>query len=278
MLTLNSFILMDNLMHKHIKLILVVLIVTIANSYIYAQKAETDSTENIKTDILYFKSESLFKCNIKLPDNYDPQKNYKLVIGLPVAFYDFRSIWNDFDIDFIYAIPQAQYSTLMDNKMLSDWAFWTSYDSSTIDRAANLTADYMGDLVSELKAHYNIDDIYLMGFSQSAIFTYIAGLQRPRLYKGIICLSGPAILEPLRNPFAGEYAPDWLEEKYLEPAKTLRVFIAHGTKDQTPPFDYGVKSKEVLTSYGYDVTFHSFDGGHTIDSKILKLALEWINK
>ena len=262
-------------MSKYIKLILVVLIVTIANSYVHAQNAETDST-NIKTDLIYFESKSLFKCTIKLPDNYDPQKNYKLVIGLPVEFNDFRSIWNDFDIDFIYATPQAQYSTLMDNKMVSDWAFWTSYDSSTIDRAANLTADYMGDLVSELKAHYNIDDIYLMGFSQSAIFTYIAGLQRPQLYKGLICLSGPAIFEPLRNPFAGEYAPDWLEEKYLEPANTLRVFIAHGTEDQTPKYEYGVKSKEILTSYGYDVTFYSFEGGHTIDPNTLKRVLEWI--
>ena len=116
-----------------------------------------------------------------------------------------------------------------------------------------------------------------MGFSQSAIFTYIAAIQRPELYKGIICLSGPAIHEPIRNPFAGEYAPDWLEEKYLEPANTLRVFIAHGTKDQTPPYDFGLKSKEILRSYGYDVSFHSFEGGHIIDPEILRQALEWIN-
>ncbi len=264
-------------MSKYIKSFLIVFIFSIFSSSVHAKKAETDSTNNIKTDLIYFESKSLFKCNIRLPDNYDPKKSYKLVIGLPVAFDDFRSIWNGFNVDFIYATPQAQYSTLMDNKMLSDWAFWTSYDSSTIERADNLTADYMGDLVSELKANYSIDDVYLMGFSQGAIFTYIAGIQQPELYKGIICLSGPAIFEPLRNPFAGEYAPDWLEEKYLEPANTLRVFIAHGTEDQTPKYEYSVKSKEILTCYGYDVTFHSFEGGHTIDSESLKRVLEWIN-
>ncbi len=261
---------------KNVLTAILILLLSSVNNLAQCQETDLKSEEN--TETFYFKSESLFKCNIKLPDNYDSQKSYKLVIGLPVAFNDFSAIWDGFKVDFIYATPQAQYTNLMDNKMISDWAFWTSYDSSTIDRAADLTADYMGDLVSELKAHYNIDDIYLMGFSQSAIFTYIAGLQRPQLYKGIICLSGPAIHEPLRNPFAGEYAPDWLEEKYLEPAKTLRVFIAHGTKDQTPPFDYGVKSKDILSSYGYDVSFHSFDGGHTIDPEILKQALEWINK
>jgi len=262
--------------YKSVLTAILILLLSSVNSFVQGQEAELKPEG--KSDSLYFKSESLFKCSIKLPDNYDPQKSYKLVIGLPVAFDDFRAIWDGFKVDFIYATPQAQYTNLMDNKLISDWAFWTSYDSSTIARAATLTADYMADLVNELKAHYLIDDIYLMGFSQSAIFTYVAGIQRPELYKGILCLSGPAIHEPLRNPFAGIYAPDWLEEKYLEPAKTLRVFIAHGTKDQTPPYDYGVKSKDILSSYGYDVSFHSFDGGHTIDPEILKQALDWINK
>ncbi len=261
--------------YKSVLTAILILLLSSINNFLQSQETDLKSEEN--SESFYFKSESLFKCSIKLPDNYDSQKSYKLVIGLPVAFNDFSAIWDGFKVDFIYATPQAQYTNLMDNKMISDWAFWTSYDSSTIARAATLTADYMADLVVELKMHYSVDEIYLMGFSQSAIFTYIAGIQRPELYKGIICLSGPGINEPLRNPFAGEYTPDWLEEKYLEPAKTLRVFIAHGTKDQTPPYDYGVKSKEILSSYGYDVSFHSFDGGHTIDPEILKQALEWIN-
>lgn len=264
---------------KNYKLLLfgaLILLFSSINNFVQGQETELKPEE--KSETFYFKSKSLFKCSIKLPNNYNSQKTYKLVIGLPVAFDDLSSIWDGFKVDFIYATPQAQYSTLMDNKIVSDWAFWTSYDSSTIERAADLTADYMADLVSELKAHYNIDDIYLMGFSQGAIFTYISGIQRPQLYKGIICLSGPGINEPLRNPFAGLYAPDWLEEKYLEPAKSLRVFIAHGTKDQTPKYEFGVKSKEILSSYGYDVTFHSFDGGHTVDTESLKRVLEWINK
>jgi len=255
-----------------------ILMLLLCSVNIFVQGQETELKSEEKSEILYFKSESLFKCNIKLPDNYNPQKSYKLVIGLPVAFNDFSSVWAGIKVDFIYATPQAQYSTLMENKMLSDWAYWSSNDPSTIDRAADLTAGYMGDLVNELKAHYTIDDIYLMGFSQGAIFTYIAGIQCPQLYKGIICLSGPGIYESLVNPFAGEYAPDWLEEKYLEPAKSLRVFIAHGTKDQAAKYELGVKSNEILTSYGYDVTFHSFDGGHTIDPKSLKSVLEWLNK
>jgi len=261
---------------KNVLTAILMLLFCSVNNFVQGQETDLKSEEN--TETFYFKSESLFKCNIKLPNNYNFQKSYKLVIGLPVAFNDLSAIWDNSKVDFIYATPQAQYSTLMNNKMLSDWAFWSSYDSSAIEWAADLTADYMADLVTELKAHYSISDIYLMGFSQSAIFTYIAGIQRPQLYKGIICLSGPGIHEPLVNPFAGEYASDWLEEKYIEPAKSLRVFIAHGTKDQAAKYELGVKSNKILSSYGYDVTFYSFDGGHVIDPSSLKKALEWINK
>lgn len=265
-------------MRKHIKLILVVLIVTIANYNIYAQKAETDSTKSIKADSLYFKSEALFKCNIKLPENFNPDKKYTLVIGLhggggtPESFI---SVWDNVEgVNFIYATPQGPYSIVFD-KLGNEWSLWSSPDLTIRAQAADLVDDYIADLVYELKNQYNIDDIYLFGFSQGAIFAYIAGIKHHQLYKGILVFSGAGIFEPLGRE---QFAPNWLEEKYLEPANALRVFIAHGTEDQAAKYELGVKSKEVLTSYGYDVTFHSFEGGHTIDSESLKRVSDWIKR
>ena len=104
--------------HKNVLTVIIILLFSSVNNFLQAQETELKSEE--KSETFYFKSESLFKCSIKLPGNYDPQKSYKLVIGLPVAFDDLSSIWDGFKVDFIYATPQAQYSTLMDNKMLSD--------------------------------------------------------------------------------------------------------------------------------------------------------------
>lgn len=267
-------------MSKYIISVFIVFIAFVFSSASYAQGPDADSSKSIKTDSLYFKSEALFKCDIRLPENFNPDKDNTLVIGLhgggstPEAFI---KIWDKIkDVNFIYAAPQGPYKWLIEEKIGYDWSAWPTGDLKIIANAMKLTSNYVENLIQSLKEKYNINEVYLMGFSQGAIFTYIAGIQRPELYKGIICLSGPAIFEPLRNPFVGEYAPDWLEEKYLEPANTLRVFIAHGTEDQTPNHEYGVKSKEILTSYDYDVTFRSFESGHTIDSKILKQALEWI--
>lgn len=265
-------------MSKCIISILIVFIAFVFSHFSYAQRPDADSAKSIKTDSLYFKSVALFKCDIKLPENFNPDKNYTLVIGLhgggssPEAFI---KIWDNVkDVDFIYAAPQGPYSILFD-KLGNEWSLWSSPDLKLRAQAGELIDDYIADLVKELKEQYKIDNIYLLGFSQGAVFTYVAGVKNHHLFKGIICLSGPGISEPLGDE---QFAPDWLKEKYLEPAKKLRVFIAHGTKDQRVEYELGVKSKEILNSYGYDVVFQSFDGGHKIYTETLKQALDWMNK
>ena len=256
-----------------------VFILLFSSLVVFSQTPENDLQFN-KTDSLYFKSEALFKCNIKLPENYNPTHTQTLVIGLhgggstPESFI---KVWDDVKgVNFIFATPQGPYSILFE-ELGNEWSLWSSPDLKIREQAGELISNYIADLVKELKEQYNIDDIYLMGFSQGAVFTYVAGLTNFQLYKGIIIFSGPGIFEPLGN-FDGEFAPDWMKEEYLEPAKKLKVFIAHGTNDQSVKYELGVKSNEILTGYGYDVTFHSFSGGHTIDPEILKLALEWIKE
>ncbi len=258
--------------------IFISILILLISSGINLVKGQESKLGNTKPDSLYFESKSLFKCNIKLPENYNPDSTHTLVIGLhggggtPGSFI---KVWDDVKtVNFIYAAPQGPYSILL-NKLGNEWSLWSSPDLKVREQAAELINDYIVDLVRELQGRYKIDDIYLFGFSQGAVFSYVAGLKNHQLYKGIIIFSGPGIFEPLG---AEQFAPNWLEKKYLEPAKTLKVFIAHGTKDQAAKYELGVKSNEVLVSYGYDVSFHSFDGEHTIDPEMLKQALEWINK
>jgi len=242
------------------------------------QSQETVVNPEEESGTFYFKSASLFKCLVKLPENYNPDKTHTLVIGLhggggtPESFI---RVWDDVqDVNFIYAAPQGPYSIVFD-KLGNEWSLWSSPDLKVRAQAAALISSYITDVVIELKKQYKIDDIYLFGFSQGAIFSYIAGLQNYQLYKGIIVFSGAGISEPLG---AEQFAPNWVEEQYLEPAKALRVFISHGTKDQAAKYELGVKSNEVLTGYGYDVSFNSFEGGHIIDPENLIRALAWIKR
>ncbi|NOZ45771.1 MAG: hypothetical protein GXO79_03215, partial [Chlorobi bacterium] len=150
-------------------------------SSIYAQKSEADSTINNKTKSIYFESSALFKCNVRLPVNYNPEKKYILVLGLHGGgsnIEQFISIWDSLkNTEFIYAVPQAPYPWLVDKKLVYDWALWPTGNNKLIKRASNLIVNYISDLTSVLKKHYNISDVYLLGFSQGAIFTYIAGIK-----------------------------------------------------------------------------------------------------
>jgi len=268
-------------MTKYLNLFFLVLVFSFTSS-IYAQKSQIDSTSNNRTNSIYFESSALFKCNIKLPVNYNPQKMYKLVIGLHGgggSLEQFITIGDSLNnTDFIFAVPQAPYHWLFEKDIGYDWALWPTGNKILIKRASNLIVKYINDLAMSLKKQYNIGDVYLFGFSQGAVFTYIAGVKNHTFYKGLIIHSGPGLLEPLVSPFTGESNNNWLEEDYIKSAKNLRIYIAHGKEDKRVKYELGIKSKEVLENRGYEVTFQDFEGGHSVNNKILESVIEWIKE
>ncbi|MFQ6000120.1 MAG: alpha/beta hydrolase, partial [Anaerolineae bacterium] len=131
-------------------------------------------------------------------------------------------------------------------------------------------------IVQDLARRHDIDEVYLMGFSQGAILAYLTGIKHHRVFRGIICLSGPGLLAPLVNPFAGPFNPAWLAEEFIQDAGELRVFMTHGKDDQVP-YELGTRSRDILLKHGYDVTFRDFDGGHTLPpEEILAQIVKWI--
>ncbi|MFQ6087657.1 MAG: hypothetical protein ACE5K0_01985 [Candidatus Methanofastidiosia archaeon] len=234
-------------------------------------------------DIIYIDNSALFKCRILLPEIYNQQKSYLLVIGLhggSGSLDRFITLWEDFgQPEFIYAVPQAPYSYLVGKEIGYDWALWPTGDEKLMEIATEVTEKYITKLVQDLGKRYNVDEVYLMGFSQGAIFTYITGIKNHHLFKGLICFSGPGLLAPLYSPFIGPLDTDWLSEKSIEAAKNLKVFIVHGKDDRDAKYELGIKSRDVLINYGYDVTFCDFEGGHIVPPKeVLEQVVEWMKR
>ncbi len=232
-------------------------------------------------DTTYFQSSALFKCLISFPDNYSPQDSYPLVIGLHSGGEtpeQFITIWNGLNkTEFIYAVPQAPYSWLMGEAFGYEWSLWPTGNEDLMERAALIAEGYVADLIKDLTKRYNVSEVYLLGFSQGAILAYRAGIKNYRLIDGLICLSGPGLSGKLWSPFSDSLQVDWLPDKFIKEANSLRVFIANGDEDKYTPVEIGIKSRNILAGYGYDVKFYSFGGGHTINKEILKLVVEWIN-
>lgn len=171
-----------------------------------------------------------------LPENDAPERSYPLVVGLYGGASNpehLIMLWDHFpDSSFIFAVPQAPYPALANAELGFDWAVWPTGNEELISKATELSEKYIANVVQDLTRRHNIDEVYLTGFSQGAILAYLAGIKYHRLFRGLICLSGPGLLAPLINPFAGPFNPAWLTEEFIQDAGELRVFIAHGKDDQ----------------------------------------------
>jgi phospholipase/carboxylesterase len=57
---------------------------------------------------------------------------------------------------------------------------------------------------------------------------------------------------------------------------TPRVYVSHGTHDPVLPIDGSSRTLvPMLRTGGYDVTYHEFDGGHTVPPTIADEAFAW---
>ncbi|HUS84067.1 MAG TPA: hypothetical protein VMX56_02900 [Anaerolineales bacterium] len=217
--------------------------------------------------MIYIESSALFGSLMRLPENYAPERSCPLVVGLAGGGgnpEDLITLWDHFpDRSFIYAVPQAPYPMLDDGELGFDWFMWPTGDDKLISKATELSEKYIVKVVQDLTSLHDINDVYLLGFSQGAILAYLSGIKHHHVFKGIICLSGPALLAPLVNPFTGSFNPTWLTERLIQDAGELRVFITHGKDDHPVPYEMGIRSRDILMKHGYDVTFRDFNGGHS---------------
>lgn len=232
-------------------------------------KEEIGKKKAEQGELIYIKSSTLDRCYVKLPDAYDKDKPHTLIVALhglgasPESFTEVRSRFEK--PDFIFAVPQAPYSIIGEKGY--SWNY--SSDDAFHEQTGNLTIGYVADVIKELKNKYNVKDVYLFGFSEGAYMSYIAGIEHPELFKGIISFGG--------------WIEDWFDKKLndskainIEEAKKLRIFIAHGTNDNIVKFDEGTKARDILQKLGFDVTFHEFDGGHAVPEPAVHEAEKWL--
>lgn len=120
--------------------------------------------------------------------------------------------------------------------------------------------------ISQIKEKYSINnnEIYLCGFSQGAIMSYSIGLTRPDLIKGIAVMSG-RLLEEMKPLIATN---DKLQQ--------LKVFISHGTSDNTLPNQYAKDANAFLKTLNISPGFKEYKAGHEINNLMLSDLVNWL--
>jgi phospholipase/carboxylesterase len=108
-----------------------------------------------------------------------------------------------------------------------------------------------GSAVGEAIREADFSQVSLVGFSQGAALSYTFALMNPQRSDLIAGLSG----------FVPEGAERLAEER---PLRDKKVFITHGTKDETVPIAKAREAAEVLEKAGADVSFCEEDTGHKL--------------
>lgn len=121
-------------------------------------------------------------------------------------------------------------------------------DIALIDRALALTF-----------ARYAIDPAHVAigGFSDGASYALSVGITNGDLFTHVLAFS-PGFAAPA--------------DQIGQP----RIYISHGTHDAVLPIDRcSRRLVPMLTDAGYDVTYHEFDGPHTVPPAIAQAAVGW---
>ncbi|MFQ5906518.1 MAG: hypothetical protein ACE5JA_08090 [bacterium] len=226
-----------------------------------------EGKEKLAGKVLHVGAPALFKCRIRLPENYDSTLTYPLVValhGLGSNPDRFITLWEKMgEPELIFASPQAPYAFSVGGGVGYSWGIRVSGDEELWEKASAMTEEYIVEAVQNLSKHYKADRVYLLGFSQGCAFAYGAGVKHHSLFDGLIC-------------FGGWLDTDWLTEEAVRAARGLKVFIAHGKDDRVVKYEEGIKAKEILENHGWSVTFRDFRGGHRVPAEAARQAAEWI--
>ncbi|MDZ7815813.1 MAG: alpha/beta hydrolase-fold protein [Planctomycetota bacterium] len=229
---------------------------------IVADKARKEADTG---EMMWFRGEAFFRCQMHFPKNFDPEKEYPLVVGLhglgdaPEHYVGLKTRFQN--QDFIFAVPQAAISP--SQRQLRRRYSWYLWGTDKAEEAVEMAALYIASTVRAIHRKYNISETTALGFSQGASYSIIMGVKYHRLFDRVAA-------------FGGWIDPSIVTDADLQEVENLEVFIAHGRNDKVCPYTGAVSAVALLEKHGIDVVFESFDGGHKIDRETFRKAEAWL--
>ncbi len=240
------------------------------------KKVEQDIRERFKAvgTLDYVAASSMLPYRIRFPQDYDASKSYPLLIGMygnggsSEGFITHYNKLNNPQV--IYVTPEGQYP-----RSINVGPQWHSrtWSINRVGKQAwrtgdELVSDYILKTIKKVSSEYKVSDVYLMGFSQGAVYAYTIGLQNPEQIKGVIGFSGY-----MMDVEAGKSI---LSKKDVEQAKDLRLFIAHGVDDAAISVETARELKTFFESQGFDLTYSEFEGRHGVKADVFNEAVNWM--
>ena len=107
--------------------------------------------------------------------------------------------------------------------------------------------------------------VVLLGFSQGAVMTLMAGLRAPQRLAGLVVLSGYLPL------------PTATEAEATAANQDVPIFMAHGEQDLVVAPERATAAHTALNRMGYDVSWHTYAMGHEVCPQEIRDLNGWLS-
>ncbi len=227
----------------------------------------------INYEQLLLEGKKVQRAIIKLPEDWSPTSSYTLLItlhGNGGKAITLASLFSNFTKEkIIIAAPEGQYPKLVSSDLCYSW-FYPTNDKSIWEKADMMTIENILNVIDKVSSKYPIGDIFILGFSQGVSLAYMIAFTKPELFKGVIAIGG--------------YLPEidsngsTITTKKIEAAKNLKLLIGIGNDDMVSIQKNCGYQNKYFQSMNFDVSFHQYNGGHSITPELLNEILIWIKE
>jgi len=198
---------------------------------------------------------------VRIPEDYDPDEPYPLLIGLHGRGQDETQVTRMWDEGLFY-MPDFILVSVRGPFRTSDGYCWIRYDSDTeptkeVYVASALACEQLVfEVLEEVEQEYAVDPDFrtILGISEGASAAYFTALHEPEFFSGIADLGG-RVPECLLPRISAQDAAD------------LIVFIGMGKREPEPALNTARTRAEMLRRAGAEVQLNLHEEGHVLKAR-----------
>jgi phospholipase/carboxylesterase len=221
----------------------------------------------------YCTQERLGKYLVILPEGYDPQQKYPLIVllhghGQNPEFFARVAQWLS-PGERIFIVPQGSYSAAeTDGEGFSHFRERDDYSEDVATAPA--AVEWVLRAAADVMKRYPIQDstFTVVGFSQGGALAHLVAATYPQRVNACVAVGGffiPHLLTP--------------ETLKAEAAAGTRVLIVHDLQDIAVPFDEAAYAHNMLKAAGVAVTISPIEHiGHTFTAEVGMKIDQWLRE
>jgi phospholipase/carboxylesterase len=136
-------------------------------------------------------------------------------------------------------------------------------DQEAAGTARTLLITFIEEIIAEY--HPKGNRIFLMGFSQGSVMSYLTAFEKPDLLHGVIACSGQLPEKTLPDTAL-------LSTSFFR----LPFLVLHGIHDEVLPISRGRAANEWLRKHVQDLTYREYPVAHQISESGIELIRNWL--